>query len=1113
MLSDSGNDEIHAHAIPYPKSDPNKPTSRPITRTAADAATSSTNRKQKLPNLHPSRAFSKQSCPAATSSTNQRLQPKLPKPIPSTTTTSPEDSITTIPTTFQLNVNGIAEKSQKYKIKALDETIQSSKSKIPYFVITESHLKKRHYDHEIAIKNYTTLRADRPIREKGGVVIYMHSDLVIDDKETYTDTICQAAMIFNAKINLIIIGIYRPPRADDKSFQSCITKIDSFIAKYPRADIQIMGDLNFPYINWETKEVNRAQLLTSEVTSAHSLIYFMEKHLLTQMVKETTRADKSILDLVITNNDQAIHSIQVEKTELSDHDIVWTQLSYKDLMNVTPVHSHHTDSPLDNLNLNKANFDEIRRDLSLIDWDEILKEKDVTEINTIIYEKLVESSIKHAPSRTTNYSNKPNIPGKRRSLLNIKRRLNQKINKCKYLLPHLDKAKLDRLNKKKAEVEIKIRDAIREEAKMKEKKAIEKIKANPRAFFTYSKSKSKTTTAIGPLLDKDKKLQTDPLTMSNILQDQYTKVFSNPDSGDPDQPMPDTTDVQWFDDIKVTPKEIITAINEISPYSAPGPDKIPAVLIKECKNEVAQALAILWRKSLDSGQIPPDLLRQTIIPIFKKENKSLASNYRPISLTSHLIKIFERVFRDQFIEHLESNNLITTHQHGFRIRRSTFTQLLHHIDNVLEILENHENADIIYLDLAKAFDKVNHKILLSKLKHLKVSGKALTWIENFLSNRTQQVVVDGIKSKPAHVQSGVPQGTVLGPALFIVYMNNVTEFIKSSIIKLFADDSKLIASIKDESDREKLLDDLNALIKWTDMNSMRFNEDKFQLLQIGPHNELKQPYSSNNIQIEKSSHVKDLGIYLSEDMSCKYHISQMTESASNFASWLLRTFITREKEVMLLLLKTYLVPRLEYCSPVWSPTKISEIEQVESVQRSFTRNIENLEGLNYHDRLKHLKLFSLQRRRERFIIIHTFKIYKGLAPNDLNLQFHNHPRLGPQCKRLPLKSKNSKIKTLRFNFYSHAAPRLFNLVPGKIKKVKSVDLFKNLLDKLLFQIPDTPPTPGYKRINSNSLTEWGCSIQAARVVMASTEGSHLADDGGQSSHGNTAVTLEVRGGT
>ena len=728
------------------------------------------------------------------------------------------------------------------------------------------------------------------------------------------------------------------------------------------------------------------------------------------MVTETTRDEKSILDLVITNNNQAIHNIEVEKTELSDHDFVWTQLRYKDLMNVTLTNSHQSDSPLDNLNLNKANFDGIRNELTLIDWDKSLKDKDVAEINTFINEQLILASTNHAPAHTANTPNKPNIPRKRRSLLNIRKRLNHKINVCKYLLPNVDKEKLDRLNKKKADIEIKIRDAIREEAKIKEKRAIEKIKLNPRAFFTYAKSKSKTVNSIGPLLDKDEKLQSDPLTMSNILQDQYIKAFSNPDSGDQTQPMPDTTDVPVFDDVKITTKEIIAAIDEISPYSAPGPDKIPAILIKECKNEIAPALTILWQKSLDTGQIPSELLKQTIIPIFKKENKSLASNYRPISLTSHLIKIFERVLRYQLIKHLESNNLITQHQHGFRNKRSTLTQLLHHLDSVLEILENDENADIIYLDLAKAFDKVNHKILLNKLDKMKVSGKVLTWIEKFLVNRTQQVVVNGIKSKPAHVLSGVPQGTVLGPALFIVYMNNITEFIKTVIIKLFADDSKLIASISNQSDREKLMDDLLALITWTDMNSMQFNEDKFQLLQIGPHEDLKQPYTSNNISIQKAAHVKDLGIYLSEDMSCKYQISEMTNKASNFASWLLRTFTTRQVDVMLLLLKTYLIPRLEYCSAVWNPHKISEIEQIEAVQRTFTAKIQNLETLNYYERLQHLKLFSLQRRRERFIIIHTFKIYRSLAPNDLNLQFHDHPRLGPQCKRLPLKSKSAKNK-------------------------------------------------------------------------------------------------------
>ena len=174
---------------------------------------------------------------------------------------------------------------------------------------------------------------------------------------------------------------------------------------------------------------------------------------------------------------------------------------------------------------------------------------------------------------------------------------------------------------------------------------------------------------------------------------------------------------------------------------------------------------------------------------------------------------------------------------------------------------------------------------------------------------------------------------------------------------------------------------------------MKFNEQKFQLLQIGSDDTLKIPYQCNDITINKSETVRDLGVLVSEDFSFKPHIAEITDNAANFASWLLRTFSTREEDVMLLLLKTYLIPRLEYCSAAWNPHKINEIELLESVQRSFTSKIVNMEQLNYYERLAKLKLFSLQRRRERFQIIHTWKIYKKLAPNDLNLKFHNH-RLG-----------------------------------------------------------------------------------------------------------------------
>ena len=753
--------------------------------------------------------------------------------------------ITSIPSSFQLNINGINEASQKYKLISLEESIQSSENFTPYFSITESHLKSYHKDSEIAIRDYNSLRADRPIVYKGGVIIYTHKDIVVDDKAIYADITCQAAMIYNTNLNLIVISIYRPPKADETSFKLCLKKIDDFIRKHDGADIQMTGDLNFPFVDWKTKEIKKG--LKSDTVSAQTFLSFMDTHLMNQLVSEFTRDDKSILDLVLTNNQQAVHSITVEKTQISDHDIVWTNLLYTKLTKVSNPPKALPDSPLDSVNLNRADWDSIRNELSQINWVDYLNDKNVEDTNSLIKQSLIDACCKHAPKHPSKSTCKFYIPPKRRSLLKIKKRLNSKINICKYLKPPGTTAdKIDKLNKRRGQIEIEIRDSIKEEALKKEMEVIAKIKTNPRAFFTYAKKRSKVITNIGPLLDKNKKLQSDPTVMSNILQDQYKTAFSHPDSGDINQPQQDTTDIPDFSDVIFTEEDVLKAINELGINSAPGPDKIPAKLIKECKEQLAPALVILWRRSLDSGLIPESLLSQTIIPIFKKENKSLASNYRPISLTSHFIKIFERILRDKLISHLETNNLITPHQHGFRRYRSTLTQLLHHFDIILQILESNKNADTIYLDLSKAFDKVNHQILLHKLEQMKITGKVLAWIKTFLTNRTQQVVVNGHKSIPAKVESGVPQGTVLGPALFIMYMNNVTEYIKDIIILLFADDSKITTAISNSSDRIKLLDALKSLFDWTTDNSMKFNEQKFQLLQIGSDDSLKLPYISGS---------------------------------------------------------------------------------------------------------------------------------------------------------------------------------------------------------------------------------------------------------------------------
>ena len=960
---------------------------------------------------------------------------------------------------------------------------------------------------EVSIRDYNLLRADRPLVYKGGVILYTHKDIVIDDQAVYADTICQAAMIFNSNLNLIVITTYRPPKAGESSFKLCLQKIDEFIKKHEGADIQMTGDYNFPFVNWQTKEIKKG--LRSDTASAENLLHFMDNHMMNQLVTEPTREDKSTLDLVLTNNQQAVHSITVEKVKFTDHDIVWTNLLYSKLSKIANPPEALPDSPLDSINLNRADWDAIRNELSQVNWSEHLREKSVDDTNLLIKNSLIDACCKHAPKHPNKFTNKLYIPPKRRALLKIKRRLNHKINVCKYLKPPgTTPEKLEKLHKRRCQLEIDIRDSIKEEAIKKEIEVIKKIKTNPRAFFSYSKKKSKIITSIGPLVDKNKKLQSDPTVMSNILQDQYKTAFSDPNSGQKTQPSKDTSHAPDFADIHFTEEDVLKAIDELGINSAPGPDKIPAKVIKECKHQLELALVILWRRSIDSGLIPEDLLSQTIIPIFKKENKSLASNYRPISLTSHFIKIFERIMRNKLIDHLETNNLITPQQHGFRRYRSTLTQLLHHFDLILQILETNTNADTLYLDLSKAFDKVNHQTLLHKLEQMKITGKILAWITSFLTNRTQTVVVNGHKSIPAKVESGVPQGTVLGPALFIIYMNNVTEYIQNIAIQLFADDSKITTAITNSNDRNKLLDALKSLLVWTTHNSMKFNEQKFQLLQIGRDDDLKLPYECNEITINKSETVRDLGVLVSEDFSFKPHIAEITDKAKNFASWLLRTFRTRTEEVMLVLLKTYLIPRLEYCSAAWNPHQINEIEQLEAVQRSFTSRIDNMEHLNYYERLAKLKLYSLQRRRERFQIIHTWKIYKELAPNDVNLKFHMHNRLGIQADRLPVNAKSEKVKTLRYNFFSHSGPRLFNLIPGQVKSAQTLESFKYKLDKLLRKIPDFPPIPGYKRANSNSLVDWVSNIQRAKAEMFSTSRSV----GGQEQLYEDVETLAVLDG-
>ena len=292
-------------------------------------------------------------------------------------------------------------------------------------------------------------------------------------------------------------------------------------------------------------------------------------------------------------------------------------------------------------------------------------------------------------------------------------------------------------------------------------------------------------------------------------------------------------------------------------------------------------------------------------------------------------------------------------------------------------------------------------------------------------------------------------------------------------MKVFADDSKLHKNISSPADCKLLQEDLHAVVTWANSNNMELNESKFQLLQHGKIKELQEPYTlPSGVSISSDDVVKDLGVFIDKDLRWREHINIKTAEASRKAGWVLRTISFRDKDTMLLLYKTYVRSIVEYCCALWSPHLQCDIITIESIQRSFTAKIEGCSDLNYWDRLKNLDLYSLQRRRERYMIILIWKIYYGLIPNSIGIVFQQSERRGVTCIRPIGSSKYKSINTMRFHSFSSTASALYNAVPREVKSIKTLIQFKAALDRFLNTIPDTPPTPGYIGVNGNSLLEW-----------------------------------------
>ena len=369
---------------------------------------------------------------------------------------------------------------------------------------------------------------------------------------------------------------------------------------------------------------------------------------------------------------------------------------------------------------------------------------------------------------------------------------------------------------------------------------------------------------------------------------------------------------------------------------------------------------------------------------------------------------------------LEVNNAFPESQHGFRTFRSTVSQLLEHFEDIISAMEEKANIDIILLDYSKAFDKISISILLKKLKKLGIGGSVARWIGTFLLNRKQKVTVEKHSSEWSEVKSGVPQGTILAALLFIVYIADIGDDITQSTLASYADDSKCRKLIKNKEDGDKLQADVNSIFKWTEDNLMEFNLDKFEMLRIGKQEELKSEIkytSPDGNPIPESDVVKDLGVRFNNQGTFDDHLKIKVASATKMSGYILRTFMIREHEPMMCLFKSLVAPIVDYCCVVWNPHMKKDINLIEKVQRNFTKRLLGLKEMNYYERMKILRIYSMERRRERYEILYIFKILKNMVPN-VGLKPKWSQRRGRELVPPPIR-KNSTVAaaTMRRNSF------------------------------------------------------------------------------------------------
>ena len=586
---------------------------------------------------------------------------------------------------------------------------------------------------------------------------------------------------------------------------------------------------------------------------------------------------------------------------------------------------------------------------------------------------------------------------------------------------------------------------IRQSKRSYEQKLACNIKTDSKSFYAYVRSKHNVQDKVGPLEDSAGNIISQGFLMAEDLNVYFSSVFTKEDISS--LPVADAkfqgAKSDYLGPLVVTPELVARKIKAMKDNKSPGVDGIPPKLLMETVDQISIPLARVFNLSLKEGVVPFEWKEANIIPLFKKGSRNKSENYRPVSLTSVICKLLERLIKDHMVDFLVKHKLLNSSQHGFLKARSCLTNMLCFLEEITKWIDVGSPVDIIYLDFQKAFDKVPHQRLLLKLKAHGIGDSITDWIEQWLTDRRQRVVVDGEVSNWKSVLSGVPQGSVLGPILFLIYINDLDESITSNVLK-FADDTKLFRKVNTDGDKQHLQNDLDRLVKWSEKWQMLLNFGKCKCLHTG-HGNLNVNYKMGASVLGTMVKEKDLGVTISADMKVSEQCGIAASKGNQILGLIRRNITYKGKKLIIPLYKAIVRPHLEYCIQAWRPYRKKDIDTLERIQRRATKMIPELRDLSYEERLKECGLTTLETRRLRGDQIEVFKILNGYENIDRNMFFSLKKDSKTRGHEVKLVKDQCRLD-IRKHSFSQRTINEWNKLSTDCVTASSVNMFKNKVD-------------------------------------------------------------------